>query len=215
MTPQQIAEIRREYESEGLDERDLRADPYDQFLLWFDQALEAEGENVNGMTLATTTPEGFPSARIVLLKGIDQGFLFYTNYRSRKGAELAMNPRAAIVFWWPSLNRQVRAEGIVERVSPETSDAYFESRPIGSRISAAASPQSGVIESRTQLDELVDEVRMKHGPDGPIPRPEEWGGYRLVPESIEFWQGRTSRLHDRLLYRLDGDETWQIERLAP
>lgn len=215
MTPQQIADIRREYESEGLSERDLRTDPYDQFLLWFDQAMVAEGENVNGMTLATTTPEGYPSARIVLLKGIDQGFLFYTNYRSRKGAELEANPRAAIVFWWPALNRQVRAEGVVERVSPETSDAYFESRPIGSRISAAASPQSGVIESREELEGFVENVRTEHGPDGPIPRPEEWGGYRLIPESIEFWQGRASRLHDRLHYRLEDDHTWQIERLAP
>ncbi len=215
MTSEQIAAIRREYESDGLSEAELQADPYDQFLLWFDQAMVTEGENVNGMTLATTTPEGYPSARIVLLKGIDHGFLFYTNYRSRKGAELEMNPRAAIVFWWPTLNRQVRAEGIVERVSPENSDAYFESRPIGSRIGAAASPQSGVIESREALEKMVERVRAEHGEEGPIPRPEEWGGYRLIPESIEFWQGRSSRLHDRLHYRLADDHSWQIERLAP
>ena len=203
-----------EYESEGLSESQVAADPYKQFLRWFEEASKYEERNVNGMTLATASAEGYPSARIVLLKGVEEGFLFYTNYRSRKGEELETNPRAALVFWWPTLNRQVRAEGIIEKVSPETSDAYFASRPLGSQIGAAASPQSGIIESREELEARVAEIESSITPDHPLPRPAEWGGYRLVAESIEFWQGRVNRLHDRLHYRLE-EEEWQIERLAP
>lgn len=214
MTNEEIARIRREYEGEGLLESDLDPDPYQQFLNWFDEALESEGENVNGMTLATATRDGRPSARIVLLKGVDGGFLFYTNYRSRKGEEIEENPYGALTFWWPTLNRQVRIEGAVEKISPEISDAYFQSRPPGSRIGAAASPQSRTIADRETLDRLVEEVTERYGPDDTIPRPENWGGYRLVATSIEFWQGRASRLHDRLLYH-QTPEGWTIERLAP
>lgn len=214
MTNEEIARIRREYESEGILESDLDRDPYQQFLAWFDEALESEGENVNGMTLATATREGRPSARIVLLKGVDGGFLFYTNYGSRKGEEIEENPYGALTFWWPTLNRQVRIEGSIEKVSPESSDAYFRSRPPGSQIGAAASPQSRTIADREELDRLVEEVTERYGPDDTIPRPENWGGYRLIPTSIEFWQGRASRLHDRLRY-CRTPEAWTLERLAP
>ena len=209
-----IADIRREYTGEELDKANLPDDPFLQFNRWFADAGEKEGSDVNGMTLATATPEGVPSARIVLLKGVDTGFLFFTNYDSRKGEELEKNPHAALVFWWPSLNRQVRIEGKVEQISSEESNDYFNSRPRGSRIGAIASPQSQVIDSREFLEERVAEVGKTYSEEEQMPRPTQWGGYRLLPEKIEFWQGRESRLHDRIRYRIEG-EKWVKERLAP
>lgn len=209
-----IADIRRDYDTEGLHESDLTEDPFEQFGNWFAEAAKAEGSDVNIMTLATATPEGKPSARIVLLKGVDEGFVFYTNYNSHKGNELTENPHAALVFWWASLARQVRIEGRVEKVSAEESDAYFRTRPRGSQIGAVASPQSTVIESRTILEDRVRRVDAQYAESDTIPRPESWGGFRLRPTLIEFWQGRTSRLHDRLQYRKEG-KTWIVERLGP
>lgn len=209
-----IADIRRDYMSAGLREADLAADPIAQFLQWFQEASRTETDDVNVMTLATAAPDGRPSARIVLLKGVDDGFVFYTNYESHKGRELEENPNAALVFWWPTLARQVRIEGGVERVSVEESDAYFRSRPRGSRIGAIASPQSRVIENRDLLAGRVVALEEEYREKEEIPRPHHWGGYRLRPALVEFWQGRESRLHDRLQYRREGDG-WIIERLGP
>lgn len=209
-----IADIRRDYMSAGLRESDLAADPVAQFLQWFQEASRTETDDVNVMTLATATPDGHPSARIVLLKGVDEGFVFYTNYESHKGRELEENPSAALVFWWPTLARQVRIEGSVEKVSAEESDAYFRSRPRGSRIGAIASPQSRVIGNRDLLAGQVAALEEEYKEKEEIPRPLHWGGYRLRPALVEFWQGRESRLHDRLQYRREG-EGWIIERLGP
>ena len=205
--------MRREYIREALAEADVDADPVVQFGRWFEQATQAGLLEPSAMTLATATPDGRPSARMVLLRGFDQrGFCFYTNYESRKAAELAANPRAALVFWWGELERQVRIEGTVERTSRAESEAYFASRPPGSQLSAAASPQSRVIDRGT-LERRVAELATSL-PDGEVPLPDFWGGYRLTPEVVEFWQGRPNRLHDRLRYRRAGD-AWVIERLAP
>ena len=189
-----IADIRREYESRGIRASDLAHDPFTQFNLWFAEAAESEQTDVNVMTLATASAEGIPSARIVLLKGVDHGFLFFTNYESRKGKELEENPRAALIFWWRLLNRQVRVEGLVEKVDPAESDRYFAGRPQGSRLSAVVSPQSQVIGSREELEEQVAGLEREYGEE--IPRPATWGGYRVIPTAIEFWQGRPSRLLD-------------------
>jgi pyridoxamine 5'-phosphate oxidase len=199
----------------GLVEADVDPDPMVQFGRWFDDAEAADLVEPSAMTLATATAEGVPSARMVLLRGVDQrGFVFYTNYESRKAAELAANPRAALVFWWGELQRQIRVEGPVERTSQQESAAYFRTRPLGSRLSAWASPQSRVIPGRAVLDERVAELAAGH-PDGDIPLPPFWGGYRLVPEVVELWQGRPNRLHDRLRYTRSADGRWRIERLAP
>jgi len=206
--------VRREYGLAGLSERDLAADPVEQFRSWLAQAQAAYPEEFTSMTLATADREGRPSARVVLLKGVDErGFVFYTNYGSRKGREIAENPRAALVFYWPGLDRQVRVEGAIERTSREESEAYFLSRPLGSRVGAWASPQSRPIPGREELERRLREAGERFGED--VPLPDDWGGYRVRPETIEFWQGRPSRLHDRLRYSLDAAGEWRIERLAP
>lgn len=205
--------MRNEYMRASLDEADAAADPFAQFQRWFDEAVRAELPTPNAMTLATVAADGTPGARIVLLKGADpQGFVFYTNYQSRKGQELAANPRAVLVFHWIELEREVRIEGAVEKTSAAESDAYFSSRPLGSRHAAIASPQSTVVANRAALETRFAEVAKNQG-DQPV-RPAHWGGYRLNPILVEFWQGRPNRLHDRLLYTRS-NERWSISRLAP
>jgi pyridoxamine 5'-phosphate oxidase len=211
----QIADMRKEYTWGGLSEEDVLTDPIRQFEKWFQQALAANLPEPNAMTLATATADGQPSARVVLLKAFDaSGFTFFTNYESRKGREIGDNPCAALLFFWPELQRQVRVEGTVERMSEADSDAYFRSRPLGSRLSAWASRQSEVIPNREVLEDRV-RATMERFPDGETPRPPNWGGYRLHPLSIEFWQGRPDRLHDRLRYRRTESNEWHLERLSP
>ena len=214
--PPDIAQLRRDYARARLDEADVSHDPFVEFARWFAEAQEAKVPEPTAMTLATTTPDGHPSARIVLLKDFDpRGFVFFTDYRSRKGMELEANPRAALVFWWGELERQIRITGGVALASHEESDHYFKTRPLGSRLGAWASYQSRVIPSRATLEGDVQEVEARY-PDGNVPLPPHWGGYRVVPETIEFWRGRESRLHDRIRYvRESGTKTWRIERLSP
>jgi pyridoxamine 5'-phosphate oxidase len=210
-----LDDLRREYTRAGLSEADVDANPIRQFSAWFEQALTAQVPEPNAMTLATVGADGRPSARIVLLKGFDAaGFVFHTNYDSRKGKDLAGNPQAALVFFWPELERQVRIEGKVERLPPAESDAYFQSRPLGSRLSAWASRQSEPVADRATLErELEETTRRYEGRD--VPRPPFWGGLRLQPEAIEFWQGGSNRLHDRLRYMRVAPAGWRIERLSP
>jgi len=208
-----IAQLRKNYTFGQLSETEVSHNPLDLFQLWFDQAVRAECPEPNSMTLATADKAGNPSARIVLLKGADQsGFTFFTNYESQKGRDLAVRPEAALLFHWHELERQVRIQGVVERVSATESDEYFHSRPPASRIGAWASPQSTPIPNREFLEEAEKHFKAEFG-DAP-PRPEHWGGYRLHPTEIEFWQGRPSRLHDRIHYKLNGTD-WQVNRLAP
>jgi pyridoxamine 5'-phosphate oxidase len=209
-----IADLRREYARARLDEAHVRPDPIAEFDHWFSQAREAEVLEPNAMALATATREGAPSVRLVLLKGYDsRGFVFFTDYRSRKGMELEQNPQAALVFYWGELERQVRIEGRVEHTTPQESESYFRTRPRGSRLGAWVSHQSRVIPSRDQLEHGLRSVNALYPADD-IPLPPHWGGYRLRPEKIEFWQGREDRLHDRIRYVRDGDG-WRIERLSP
>jgi pyridoxamine 5'-phosphate oxidase len=210
-----LADLRKNYSLGSLDAADVDADPIRQFQTWFAQALDAQLPEPNAMTVATVDAEGRPAARILLIKGVDErGFVFFTNYDSRKGRELGVNPHAALLFHWVELERQVRIEGRVEKTSDAESDAYYQSRPLGSRIGAWASEQSAVIDSRAQLEAREREISAQYG-DAP-PRPPHWGGYRLVPSAIEFWQGRPSRLHDRIRYtRESAQAPWRIERLAP
>ncbi len=209
-----LAALRKDYTLAGLRRADLAADPFQQFERWFQEAQDAGVIEPNAMTLATATPEGLPSARTVLLKSFDtNGFVFYTNYDSRKGHELAANPHACLVFPWLALERQVKVYGLVSQVSREETATYFNSRPVGSRIGAWASPQSQVVANREALEEARTEAETRFG-DHPIPPPPHWGGYCVTPTAIEFWQGRPSRLHDRLRYRWQRG-AWMIERLAP
>ncbi|AMV37199.1 pyridoxamine 5'-phosphate oxidase [Planctomyces sp. SH-PL62] len=210
-----LSDLRRDYLRHSLLEQDLDPDPIRQFERWFAEALAADVVEANAATLATATPDGRPSARIVLLKGCDpRGFTFFTNYGSRKGRELEANPHASMLFFWKDLERQVSVEGPVERVSAEESEEYFQSRPLASRIGAWVSKQSQVIPGREHLEHLFRAYEAKHA-DGVVPRPDYWGGFRILPETMEFWQGRTSRLHDRLRYRKAAGEAWTIERLSP
>jgi pyridoxamine 5'-phosphate oxidase len=215
LMPATIADIRRDYKLESLAEKDVHPNAIDQFARWWNEALKSKIDEVNAMTLATASRDGLPSARIVLLKGYDEnGFVFYTNYNSFKGQQLAENPRACLVFFWKELERQVRITGLVEKISSAESDEYFNIRPEGSRLSAIASPQSQVIPQRDWLEKEVEQL-MHQLSSNAIARPAYWGGYRVKPAIIEFWQGRPNRLHDRIQYTLQDDGGWKIERLAP
>jgi pyridoxamine 5'-phosphate oxidase len=209
-----VAALRKDYGQDTLNESDVAANPFDQFNTWFEQALAAEVNEPNAMSVATVDADGKPTSRIVLIKQFDRrGFTWYTNYASQKGQQLAANPHAALLFFWSELERQVRIEGIVEHTSAEESDKYFHSRPLKSRLAAIASAQSTPIASRAALEQHYDSVAMQYG-DTP-PRPDHWGGFRLVPQRIEFWQGRRSRFHDRIVYTLQADGSWTRQRLQP
>ena len=210
-----LSALRREYDAHGLRRVDLHPNPIEQFRAWFAAALAADIYDVNAMSLATATPDGKPSVRIVLLKGVDsRGFSFFTNYDSEKGRQLEANPNASLCFYWLKLERQIRISGPVERTSREDSAAYFHSRPAGSRLAAWASKQSEVIDARKVLDARFEEMAERFEGEE-ISLPPHWGGYRVIPDQIEFWQGRPNRLHDRFRYTLRANGSWQIDRLAP
>lgn len=209
-----LSEIRKEYSYKSLDRSDVSPDPFHQFKVWLDEAVDAEVAEVNAMSLSTFGLDGYPNCRIVLLKELDQGFVFFTNYESEKGQEIAANPKASITFFWPELERQVRITGDLEKVSEGESDKYFFSRPYGSQIGAWASPQSREISNREELDRFQKEIEDRFSKE-PILRPPHWGGFRLIPFRIEFWQGRPSRLHDRIAYQKQSGGDWNISRLAP
>jgi pyridoxamine 5'-phosphate oxidase len=208
-----ISSIRKDYTLKSLDLKDVNPNPIVQFKDWFKEAINSEVLEVNAMTLSTIGLDGFPNGRVVLLKEVDHGFVFFTNYESEKGREIELHQRGSLTFFWPELERQVRIQGTIEKVSKEESDSYFLSRPFGSQIGAWTSPQSQEIKSREELTqkEMLIQERFKNEK---ISRPSHWGGYRLIPIKIEFWQGRASRLHDRIAYRFEG-ENWVIARLAP
>ncbi len=210
-----IADLRKEYSRSSLDTSNIFPNPVQQFEKWFDEALSAGISEPNAMHLATVNENGKPSSRIVLLKGIDNGkFIFYTNYQSKKGKEIEQNPACALTFFWPDIERQVRVEGVAERVDAKMSDDYFHSRPRGSQIGAWASPQSTIIKDREILEARASQLEKKFENEKVLPRPNQWGGYAIDPLMIEFWQGRASRLHDRIVFtKVDG--TWNIHRLAP
>jgi pyridoxamine 5'-phosphate oxidase len=213
--PPDLTGLRNEYAAHGLRRADLHSDPLQQFGAWFAAALAADIRDANAMSLATATPDGKPSVRIVLLKGFDErGFAFFTNYDSEKGRQLDANPHGALVFYWVQLERQVRISGAVEKTSREDSAAYFHSRPVGSRLGAWASKQSEVVDARQVLDSRLTEMTERFE-NGDIPLPPHWGGYRVKPDKIEFWQGRPNRLHDRFRYSRRAGGAWQIDRLAP
>jgi pyridoxamine 5'-phosphate oxidase len=211
-----VALLRKEYTLRGLHRGDLLPDPLQQFKVWFEESVRAAGDREpNAMTLATATRDGRPAARIVLLKGFDEsGFVFFTNYESRKGRDLEENPQAALNFHWPWLERQIQVEGNVTRVSREESQAYFDKRPLKSRLSAIISPQSNRVSSRADLERRFEEMARQY-PNGNPPVPDFWGGYRVIPQRMEFWQGRENRLHDRFLYTRLEEGGWRIERLGP
>lgn len=215
MNRDEIQNIRNEYQASALSENDSNGDPIKQFEKWFNEALEADIYEPTAMTLATATTDGRPSARIVLLKGFDSaGFVFYTNYLSRKGKEIAKNPMGALIFFWKEMERQVRVEGIIEKLSKEDSERYFHTRPRGSQIGAVVSPQSQEIKNREELEEKWQQLETEYA-DKEVPKPSFWGGYILKPRLIEFWQGRRSRLHDRILYKKIDNKNWKKVRLAP
>ena len=210
-----IADIRKDYSTHSLLETDVSPEPIEQFALWWQQAIDSKIEEANAMTLATASRDGLPSARIVLLKGFsDKGFMFFTNYKSYKAMQLEENPKASLVFFWKELERQVRVVGLVKKTSAQESDAYFTSRPKASKIGAITSPQSQVIKDRQWIDEKYLKLVQEYKDKDPL-RPEYWGGYIVQPVIIEFWQGRPSRLHDRIQYTLEENGAWKIERLAP
>ena len=209
-----IADIRKDYKLKSLEERFVEASAIDQFTNWWNDALDSNIDEVNAMTLATASKEGVPSARIVLLKDYDaNGFVFFTNYNSKKGKDIAENNHVTLLFFWKELERQVNISGTIEKLDNAANDEYFFSRPVGSRIGAWSSPQSSVIENRQVLEANAEKYKDQFGEN--VPRPPHWGGYIVKPQTVEFWQGRTSRLHDRLLYSFQGNNSWKIERLAP
>ena len=216
MAQNPIADLRRDYAMHSLSEKEVAANPFTQFTHWWKQATEADIDEVNAMTLATISESGYPESRIVLLKGYDEkGFVFFTNYDSAKGNQLAAHPQCSLLLFWKELERQVRISGVATPIAATESDTYYHSRPVGSQIGAWASPQSKVVASKEWLEENFAQVEKKYQGQSPIPRPPHWGGYRVEPIRIEFWQGRPSRMHDRICYTRENVNNWKIERLAP